>query len=71
MRFGLLTGLYVAVVCSAQIGANKIARLPVVHLQAPGGVYSIGSISLSSSSPIVEVVREIADQTEIAAASVQ
>ncbi len=42
MRFGLLTGLYVAVVCSAQIGANKIVRLPVVHLQAPGGVYSIG-----------------------------
>jgi uncharacterized PurR-regulated membrane protein YhhQ (DUF165 family) len=42
VRFGLLTGLYVAVVCSAQIGANKIVRLPVVHLQAPGGVYSIG-----------------------------
>ena len=42
MRFGLLTGLYVAVVCSAQIGANKIVRLPVVHMQAPGGVYSIG-----------------------------
>jgi uncharacterized PurR-regulated membrane protein YhhQ (DUF165 family) len=42
VRFGLLTGLYVAVVCSAQIGANKIVRLPVVHMQAPGGVYSIG-----------------------------
>jgi uncharacterized PurR-regulated membrane protein YhhQ (DUF165 family) len=42
VRFGLLTGLYVAVVCSAQIGANKIVRLPVVHMRAPGGVYSIG-----------------------------
>lgn len=44
MRIGLpvLTGLYVAVVCSAQIGANKIIELPVVHLQAPGGVYAIG-----------------------------
>lgn len=42
MSFGLLTGLYVAVVCSAQIGANKIVRLPVVHMRAPGGVYSIG-----------------------------
>lgn len=42
IRFALLAGLYVAVVCSAQIGANKIIVLPVVHLQAPGGVYSIG-----------------------------
>jgi uncharacterized PurR-regulated membrane protein YhhQ (DUF165 family) len=42
VRFGLLVGLYVAVVCSAQIGANKIVRLPIVHMQAPGGVYSIG-----------------------------
>lgn len=42
MRLGVLTGLYVAVVLSAQIGANKIIRLPVVHLAAPGGVYSIG-----------------------------
>jgi uncharacterized PurR-regulated membrane protein YhhQ (DUF165 family) len=42
VKFGLLTGLYVAVVCSAQVGANKIVRLPVVHMQAPGGVYSIG-----------------------------
>lgn len=42
MRLGVLTGLYVAVVLSAQIGANKIIRLPVVHLDAPGGVYSIG-----------------------------
>jgi len=42
VRLAVLTGLYVAVVCSAQIGANKIVRLPVVHMQAPGGVYSIG-----------------------------
>jgi uncharacterized PurR-regulated membrane protein YhhQ (DUF165 family) len=41
-RLAVLTGLYVAVVCSAQIGANKIVRLPFSHLQAPGGVYSIG-----------------------------
>jgi uncharacterized PurR-regulated membrane protein YhhQ (DUF165 family) len=41
-RLAVLTGLYVAVVCSAQIGANKIIYLPVVHLQAPGGVYAIG-----------------------------
>ena len=42
VRLAILTGLYVAVVCSAQIGANKIVKLPVVHMQAPGGVYSIG-----------------------------
>jgi uncharacterized PurR-regulated membrane protein YhhQ (DUF165 family) len=41
-RQALLAGLYVAVVCSAQIGANKIVRLPFSHLEAPGGVYSIG-----------------------------
>ena len=38
----LLTGLYVAVVCSAQIGANKIVVLPWVHLDAPGGTYAVG-----------------------------
>ena len=42
MRLAVLTGLYVAVVCSAQIGANKIVQLPFTHLDAPGGVYSIG-----------------------------
>jgi uncharacterized PurR-regulated membrane protein YhhQ (DUF165 family) len=42
IRLAVLAGLYVAVVCSAQIGANKIIYLPVVHLQAPGGVYAIG-----------------------------
>jgi uncharacterized PurR-regulated membrane protein YhhQ (DUF165 family) len=42
VRLAVLTGLYVAVVCSAQVGANKIIRLPLTHLDAPGGVYSIG-----------------------------
>jgi uncharacterized PurR-regulated membrane protein YhhQ (DUF165 family) len=42
MRLATLAGLYVAVVLSAQIGANKIIRLPFTHLEAPGGVYSIG-----------------------------
>jgi uncharacterized PurR-regulated membrane protein YhhQ (DUF165 family) len=38
----LLTGLYVAVVCSAQIGASKIVELPWVGLAAPGGTYAVG-----------------------------
>ena len=42
MRLAALTGVYVAVVCSAQIGANKIIVLPFTHLDAPGGVYPIG-----------------------------
>jgi uncharacterized PurR-regulated membrane protein YhhQ (DUF165 family) len=42
MRLATLAGLYVAVVLSAQIGANKIILLPLTHLAAPGGVYSIG-----------------------------
>ena len=42
MRLAALTGLYVAVVCSAQIGANKIVVLPWWHLKAPGGTYAVG-----------------------------
>ena len=42
MRLPVLAGLYVAVVLSAQIGANKIVELPLTHLEAPGGVYAIG-----------------------------
>jgi uncharacterized PurR-regulated membrane protein YhhQ (DUF165 family) len=42
MRLATLAGLYVAVVLSAQVGANKIIRLPFTHLVAPGGVYAIG-----------------------------
>jgi queuosine precursor transporter len=42
VRLAILTGLYVSVVLSAQIGANKIIHLPLTNLEAPGGVYSIG-----------------------------
>ena len=42
MRLPVLAGLYVAVVLSAQVGANKIIVLPFTHLEAPGGVYAIG-----------------------------
>ena len=42
MRLAVLASLYVAVVCTAQVGANKIVVLPVWHLAAPGGTYAIG-----------------------------
>jgi uncharacterized PurR-regulated membrane protein YhhQ (DUF165 family) len=42
MRLAVLTGLYVGVVCSAQVGAQKIILLPWWHLSAPGGTYLIG-----------------------------
>jgi uncharacterized PurR-regulated membrane protein YhhQ (DUF165 family) len=42
VRLAILTGLYVAVVCSAQIGAQKIVVLPFTDLEAPGGTYAIG-----------------------------
>jgi uncharacterized PurR-regulated membrane protein YhhQ (DUF165 family) len=42
MRLGTLIGLYVGVVCTAQIGATKIVVLPVWHLSAPGGTYAAG-----------------------------
>jgi uncharacterized PurR-regulated membrane protein YhhQ (DUF165 family) len=42
MRLAVLTGLYVGVVCSAQIGAQKIVSLPWTHESAPGGTYAIG-----------------------------
>lgn len=44
MSVGLavLAGLYVAVVCTAQVAANKIVVLPVWHLSAPGGTYAVG-----------------------------
>lgn len=42
MRLSVLAGLYVAVVLSAQIGAQKKIELPIAHLTAPGGVYSVG-----------------------------
>jgi uncharacterized PurR-regulated membrane protein YhhQ (DUF165 family) len=42
MRLAILAGLYVAVVCTAQVSANKIVVLPVWHLSAPGGTYAVG-----------------------------
>ena len=42
MRLAALASLYVAVVCIAQVAANKIVVLPVWHLAAPGGTYAIG-----------------------------
>jgi len=42
-RLAIITGLYVGVVLSAQIGANKIVVLPFHQdLAAPGGTYLIG-----------------------------
>jgi uncharacterized PurR-regulated membrane protein YhhQ (DUF165 family) len=38
----LLASLYVAVVCIAQVAANKVVVLPVWHLAAPGGTYAVG-----------------------------
>jgi queuosine precursor transporter len=46
VRLAVLTGLYVAVVVSAQIGTNKIVDVPWTDLTAPGGTYLIG-IALS------------------------
>jgi len=42
VRFAVLTGLYVAVVVSAQVGANRITDVPLTNLTAPGGTYLIG-----------------------------
>jgi uncharacterized PurR-regulated membrane protein YhhQ (DUF165 family) len=42
MRLAVLTGLYVGVVCSAQIGAQKIVELPWTGEAAPGGAVLIG-----------------------------
>jgi uncharacterized PurR-regulated membrane protein YhhQ (DUF165 family) len=46
VRLAVLTGLYVAVVVSAQVGTNKIVDVPFTDLTAPGGTYLIG-IALS------------------------
>lgn len=42
MRLAVLTGLYVGVVCSAQVGAQKIVELPWTGDPAPGGAALIG-----------------------------
>lgn len=55
MRLAVLTGLYVAVVCSAQVGTNKIVDVPWTDLTAPGGTYLIG-IALS----LIEVAHRTA-----------
>jgi hypothetical protein len=41
-RLAILTGLYVGVVLTAQVSANKIVELPFTGLAAPGGTYLIG-----------------------------
>ena len=42
MRLAILTGMYVGVVCAAQIGAQKIVELPWTGEPAPGGAVLIG-----------------------------
>jgi uncharacterized PurR-regulated membrane protein YhhQ (DUF165 family) len=42
MRLAILTGLYVGIVCAAQIGAQKIVVLPWTGEAAPGGAALIG-----------------------------
>ncbi|MFL6005656.1 MAG: VUT family protein [Gaiellaceae bacterium] len=42
MRLAVLTGLYVGIVCSAQVGAQKIVELPLTGDAAPGGAPLIG-----------------------------
>ena len=42
MRLAVLTGLYVAIVVSAQVGTNKIVDVPFTDLTAPGGTFLIG-----------------------------
>lgn len=42
MRLAVLTGLYVGVVCAAQVGAQKIIELPWTGDSAPGGAPLIG-----------------------------
>lgn len=42
MRFAVLLGLYVGVVCTAQVAATKIVVIPWLHTPVPGGAYLIG-----------------------------
>jgi uncharacterized PurR-regulated membrane protein YhhQ (DUF165 family) len=41
-KLAILTGLYVGVVVTAQVSANKIVELPFTHLATPAGTYLIG-----------------------------
>jgi uncharacterized PurR-regulated membrane protein YhhQ (DUF165 family) len=42
VRFAVLTGLYVAIVTTAQVAANKIVVMPVLHKPVPAATYLIG-----------------------------
>lgn len=42
MKLAVLTGLYVGIVCAAQVGAQKIVELPWTGDAAPGGAPLIG-----------------------------
>jgi uncharacterized PurR-regulated membrane protein YhhQ (DUF165 family) len=42
MRFAVLTGVYVAIVTTAQVAANKIVVMPVLHKPVPAATYLIG-----------------------------
>jgi uncharacterized PurR-regulated membrane protein YhhQ (DUF165 family) len=56
MRLAVIGSLYVAVVLTAQVGANKIVVLPVWHLSAPGGTYAVG-VALA----LIEAVQRTAE----------
>jgi uncharacterized PurR-regulated membrane protein YhhQ (DUF165 family) len=42
VRLAILTGLYVGIVCTAQVAATKIVVIPWLHTSVPGGAYLIG-----------------------------
>jgi uncharacterized PurR-regulated membrane protein YhhQ (DUF165 family) len=42
LRFAVLTGVYVGIVCTAQVAATKIVVLPWLDKPVPGGTYLIG-----------------------------
>lgn len=42
MRLAVLTGLYVGIVCTAQVAASKIVVIPLIDESVPGGAYLIG-----------------------------
>jgi uncharacterized PurR-regulated membrane protein YhhQ (DUF165 family) len=42
VKLAALTGLYVGIVCTAQVGATKIVEDPLTGRAVPGGTYLIG-----------------------------
>jgi uncharacterized PurR-regulated membrane protein YhhQ (DUF165 family) len=42
VRFAVLTGLYVGIVCTAQVSADKIVVMPGLHKAIPAGTYLVG-----------------------------